>query len=43
LRQSLRRRPVARRLPRWVAEIGKALKTAPDQQKIIILEPDSIA
>jgi endoglucanase len=29
--------------PRWVAEIGKALKTAPDQQKIIILEPDSIA
>lgn len=29
--------------PRWVAEIGAALKTAPDEQKIIILEPDSIA
>lgn len=29
--------------PRWVREIGTALKTAPDEQKIIILEPDSIA
>lgn len=29
--------------PRWVREIGSALKTAPDTQKIIVLEPDSIA
>ncbi|AUG30664.1 MULTISPECIES: glycoside hydrolase family 6 protein [Microbacterium] len=29
--------------PRWVREIGKALKTAPDEQKIVVLEPDSIA
>lgn len=29
--------------PRWVSEIGNALKTAPDEQKIIVLEPDSIA
>lgn len=29
--------------PRWVAEIGDALETAPDLQKIVVLEPDSIA
>lgn len=29
--------------PRWVDEIGAALRTAPDVQKIIVLEPDSIA
>lgn len=29
--------------PVWVNEIGAALRTAPDVQKIIILEPDSIA
>jgi len=29
--------------PRWVSEIGSALRTAPDEQKIVILEPDSIA
>lgn len=27
----------------WVQEIGDALRTAPDVQKIVILEPDSIA
>jgi endoglucanase len=29
--------------PRWLDEIGRALDTAPDLQKIVILEPDSIA
>ncbi|WP_454170193.1 glycoside hydrolase family 6 protein [Microbacterium paulum] len=29
--------------PVWIAEIASALKTAPDVQKIIVLEPDSIA
>ncbi|MGO2748055.1 glycoside hydrolase family 6 protein [Microbacterium sp.] len=28
---------------RWVAEISAALETAPDLQKIVILEPDSLA
>lgn len=29
--------------PRWLDEIGRALDTAPDLQKIVVLEPDSIA
>lgn len=29
--------------PTWVDEIGAALRTAPDVQKIVVLEPDSIA
>ncbi len=29
--------------PVWLAEIGGALGTAPDLQKIVVLEPDSIA
>lgn len=33
----------AEEYPRWVAQIGAALRTAPDVQKIVVLEPDSIA
>lgn len=29
--------------PAWIAEISAALETAPDLQKIVVLEPDSLA